>query len=316
MRKIARTRTAGTSALLFGFVAVAWCFGCSSSSSSGGGDSAPDAAPVASEAGPSGAQPPYCTDKTPLPGVPDVSGIWAIRALATQIVTAPVVGSLHPKSLFYMLVSLTQSGANIAADGSYCDRGEIDQPGSLATVVLPEAWAHTEKPFRRSGTLIADTNGNARLNFPTLVELAGAVPGDGTDALPVDANDPRVLDEDHDGQPGITINLVGVVSGSLYVAQRQTTALTATQVAPGRFEGGLDFNSEQKMLGGSSSTLITLYSAAVSSPDPTPCASTFTMIKVADLPSTGGLDGSALDGGGSAMLSCEWLRAQEAALFP
>lgn len=262
--------------------------------------------------------PPYCSNNPAL-AVTDVSGVWAIRALATQIVTAPVVGALHPRSIFYMLVNLTQSGTDVVADGRYCDRGEIDQPGSLATVVLPDAWAHTEKAFRRPGTLTPGPTGQGALFFPTLVELAGAVPGPDTDALPVDANDVRVVDEDHDGHPGITINLVGVVSGSLYVAQRQTTALTAVQVAADRFEGGLDFNSEQRLLGGSSSALTSLYSQAVSSPDPTPCASTFAMVKVANAPISAGLDGAVADGGGSGSdgsPSCEWLRSQEATLFP
>jgi hypothetical protein len=309
----ASVRTVRPSLLLLGATAMAWGTGC------GGGGNNPDAAPSGEVAAEVSSGSPYCTDKPALPGMTDVSGTWVIRAVATQIVTAPIVNTLRPQTVFYILTSLAQSGTSVIATGWYCDRAEIDQPGSLTTVVIPDQWAHTEKPVSRVGTFAVDASGVPILTFPTLVELAGAVADATTDALPVDVSDPRVIDEDHDGHPGITVTLTGVVSGSLYVVQRQTTAIAAIPVASDRFEGKLDFTSEQKVLDSTSPVLTSLYGQAVASPDTTPCSSTFTMVKVADLAGPGGLDASAIDasspdGGGT--LGCAWVRANEAALFP
>ena len=262
------------------------------------------------------ATPSYCTNKPALPNVTNVSGTWAIRALATQVVNAPSVGLLHPKTLFYMLVNLTQSGTDIVADGRYCDRAEIDQPGSLVTVVVPDKWAHTEKPVRRPGQLVVGADGVSVLSFPLLVELAGAVPDATTDQLPTSVSDPHVIDEDNDGHPGITVNLTGMLLGSLYSVQRQTTAIIAIPVAPDRFEGVLDFASKQNVLDSYPTSLTALYGQAVAYSDPSECSSTFAMVKVADATNVAPLDASTLDASDGSPPSCAWLRDNEAVLFP
>lgn len=248
----------------------------------------------------------YCTNKLALSAAIDVSGTWVMRVLATQVVNAPIVGALHPKTLFYMLVDLTQSGAGVAANGRYCDRAEIDPPGSLATVVIPDKWAHTEKVVNRQAQWSMTGEGLPLLTFPTLIEWAGAIPtSSASEALPTSPTDPRVIDEDNDGNPGITVNLTGgFFNGSLYSVQRQTTAIRAVPVAADRLEGILDFGSEQNVIGSNPSSLATLYGQASTAPDPTPCSTTFAMVKVGATAS----DGSPV--------SCTWVRANESVLFP
>lgn len=248
----------------------------------------------------------YCTSKPAIPAVTSISGTWVIRALATQQVS--VLGTvLHPQTLFYMLTTMSQSGDKVTANGFYCDRAEIDQPGSLVTVIVPDKWAHTEKVVNRTGTLTVGADRVPLLNFGPLVELAGAVAGPDTDAVPATLSDPRVIDEDQDGHPGITINVTGMATGSLYSVQRQVTSIAAIPVAADRFEGTLSFGSEQKVLDSNPTGLTTLYATAQASTDPTPCASTFTMVKVAEATAS-------VDAGPA--VSCEWVRQNEAVLFP
>jgi hypothetical protein len=259
-------------------------------------DNAPAGIPIAG----------YCTNKPAIPTVTNISGTWVIRALATQQVS--VLGTiLHPQTLFYMLTTMTQSGDKVTASGYYCDRAEIDQPGSLVTVIVPDKWAHTEKVVNRSGTLAVGAGGVPLLNFAPLVELAGAIPGPGTDAVPTALDDPRIIDEDQDDHPGITINVTGMATGSLYSVQRQVTSIAAIPVAADRFEGTLTFGSEQKVLDSNPIGLTALYATAQASTDPTPCASTFAMVKVAEAP-------AAIDAGPA--VSCAWVRQNEAILFP
>jgi hypothetical protein len=291
----------------------------SSSDAVGGGNSPDGALSPSDGAGPAVTPAEYCASKPGLEGVTSISGVWVIRAQATQIIDAPLVGTLRPKTIFYVLATLAQSGTDIVATGRYCDRAEIDQPGSLTTVVVPYQWAHTEKPVNRTGTLVAGSDGIPVLTFPTLVEFAGMTPDPTTSALPTSPSDPRVIDEDNDGHPGITINLAGAVQGSVYAVQRQTTAIVAIPVAANRFEGKLNFLSEQKVLDSTSPLITSLYGQAVASVDPTPCSSTFAMVKVADVAGSGALDASAGVAGGpdaGVALGCEWVRANETTLFP
>lgn len=293
----------------------------------GGGGSNPDAqiGEAAASAQEAGMSSPYCTSKAALASVTDLSGTWVVRVVGSQHVMA-IGTNLYPKSVFYILTTISQSGTMVVADGHYCDRTEIDAPGTLVPVIIPDKWAHTEKTIHRTGSFVPGSDGASVLNFPDLAEVAGAVlASPSTDPLPTDATDPRVIDEDNDGHPGITVNLGGIAPGSLYSVQKQITSVVAVAVASDRLEGALTFTSSQVVLDSNPTTLATLYAQSTTLPDLTACSSTFAMVKVGGLPAVDGgvLDASAMDAGdvdgGSADaggLSCAWVRANEAVLFP
>ncbi|MCX6109931.1 MAG: hypothetical protein NTZ90_10065 [Proteobacteria bacterium] len=72
-----------------------------------------------------------------------------------------------------------------------------------------------------------------------------------TEALPNDPRDPRISDDDHDGHPGVTVNIdLGFMQGQIYLARREIFAYDLSSVAPGRFEGVVHDRSEQLTLGG------------------------------------------------------------------
>ena len=295
---------------------------------SSGGGSNPDAPVAASETGSqseAGSSLPYCTAKPALANVTNLSGTWVARVVGTLQVSA-LGTTLHPQNVFYILTTVSQSGSDIVADGRYCDRTEIDDKGTLVPVIIPDKWAHTEKPIHRSGSYSRGQDGVPVLNFPDLVEVAGAVlASSATDPLPTDPSDPRLIDEDGDGHPGITVNLSGIAPGSLYSVQRQTTSVVAVAVASDRLEGSLTFASSQVVVDSNPYSLKGLYAQSTSLPDPTPCSSTFAMVKVGDVPSVdagavdaGAVDGGAVDGGTSqgGAITCAWVRANESVLFP
>ncbi len=271
-----------------------------------------------------GAPSPYCTSKSALASVTDLSGTWVMRVVGSQHVTA-IGTNLYPKSVFYIVTTISQSGTGITADGHYCDRTEIDAPGTLVPVIIPDKWAHTEKPIHRTGSFVPGSDGVSVLSFPDKTEVAGAVLASDTDPLPTDPLDPRVIDEDNDGYPGITVKLGGIAPGSLYSVQKQITSVVAVPVAPDRLEGALTFTSSQVVLDSNPTTLATLYAQSTTLPDLTACASTFAMVRVGGLPAVdgGAIDASAMDAGdidgggtGNSAVSCAWVRANEAVLFP
>ncbi len=73
------------------------------------------------------------------------------------------------------------------------------------------------------------------------------------ESLPDDPNDPRIIDADGDGNPGVTANLKVSedLQGELYLARREIFAYDVTQVSPDRFEGTIDDDSEQLIIGAS-----------------------------------------------------------------
>jgi len=287
------------------------CAGCGGGGGGhDGGAPTVEAGSMAEESGQSAS--PYCTDKPAVTSVTDLSGTWVARVTGSQIVNAPLVGKIHNENVFYLLVTFSQTGAAVSANGHYCDRAQLGDPGALMSVVVPDAWAHFEKVVNRMGTFSPGADGTMVLSLPPVTEFAGAVLATASEALPVKPDDPRVIDEDNDGNPGITIRVSGLsLSGSLYAVQRQTTTIQAIVVARDRLEGALTFTSEQVVLGSDSPTIAGLYSQSTTTPDFITCNSGFAMVRVGD---AAGVDGGAMDGGGA--INCAWVRANETALFP
>ena len=308
---------------------LAWVLGVVSLAACGGdgGKSSFDAAQV--EAGAVGQEAaaqvsPYCTEKVALSSVTDLSGIWVVRVIGAQIVNAPILGEIHNQNVFYLLVTISQNGAAVAVNGHYCDRAQIGQPGAVSSVVIPDAWAHTETAVSRAGSFSLDTGGHRVLSLPAVTEIIGAVLASPSDPLPTQPDGPGVIDEDNDGHPGITVRLSGLTGGSLYAVQRQITAIEAIAVARDRLEGTLAFASEQVVLASDQALLVSLFSQSETTPDPVRCNSGVVMVRIRDVPmadggavDVGGPDHGALDGGVGSMgaFDCAWVRANEATLF-
>jgi len=77
------------------------------------------------------------------------------------------------------------------------------------------------------------------------------------DKLPTDRSDPRIVDDDHDGQPGITVHVkVGdAFEGDLYLARREIFAYDMTQDGPDTLTGTVEDHSEQLVIGASNEVL-------------------------------------------------------------
>jgi len=269
-----------------------------------------------------GAALPYCTLKPALAGVADLSGTWVARFTEAQVTSAQFVGVMHTQYISHVLLTITQNGTDVVADGRYCDRA-LANPSNLASAVIPDAWAHTETPVHRTGSFTVGLDGAPIFALAEYTEIIGAVLADPGDPLPTLIDDTRIIDQDGDGKPGITIVLTGVMTGSLYSVQRQVTSAVSIAIAADRVEGALTFTSEQNVLGSDPSTLAGIYAAGKTSNDPEPCNSTFVMVKIANATATtvdgGAVDGGAVDGGEPVVgggPGCEWVRANESVLFP
>ena len=256
--------------------------------------------------------------------MPDLSGTWVMRLTGSQAVSAPIVGIVHTKSEFYILATLAQNGTDWVANGRYCDRVEKDPSTNIVQVIIPAPWAHTEKPVTRSGGKLAlASDGTWVLTFPRLVETAGAVLASDSDPLPTAVDDPKVIDEDGDGHPGITVGLSGQsFSGDLYSVQKQMTSITAIAVAQDRVEGALEYSSLQNVLSSNPPNLVALYPQnQPPASDPVLCNSGFAMVRIASAGTVdgGAVDAAALDAGADTdggSVTCEWVRANEGVLFP
>ncbi len=74
-----------------------------------------------------------------------------------------------------------------------------------------------------------------------------------TDELPSDPSDPRIVDDDGDGNPGITVNVKvsDELQGEIYLARREIFAYDLTAESDDRLVGTVTDDSEQLVIGAS-----------------------------------------------------------------
>jgi len=256
--------------------------GCSSSAKVTTPVSTPDAgSPTDSGVSQDGGEFGACTSSAPVAPAPDLNGSWAIRTVASRYVPATgLTSAFYTRTDSVLLTSVTQTGTDVTISAAYCDQSADTDSTALAYVIIPDSYVKSLKPFVVRGTYAMGSAGADVILLPTFIEVQGATLADPTnDPLPTDPSDPAVTDQDQDGNPGITIKLGGIVSGDLYVVQRQKSELTGIAVSSDRVEGHYGFTSEQNILTSNPTALKTL-AAQTAIADPTLCASTFTMVRV------------------------------------
>ena len=131
-----------------------------------------------------------------------------------------------------------------------------------------------------------------------LFRVQGATLTDMTDpdSLPTDPADPRLVDQDGDGQPGFTITLQGAVDGSAYVAQWSRVELDGRPVAADRIEGLVTFDARQNVVASEPAFIANMVSQPI--PDTDRCVSYFVLARI------------------TADTDCTAINAQSATLFP
>ena len=91
-----------------------------------------------------------------------------------------------------------------------------------------------------------------------------------TESLPADPDDPRIVDDDGDGNPGVTVSIDagGGVTGELYIARLEIFSYEAQLTAPDLIEGTVVDESQQLQIGASSPLFLTADSEFLQVPDP------------------------------------------------
>jgi hypothetical protein len=220
-------------------------------------------------------------------------GTWARVQILTS--EASALGNLSKtKVARYSVVNFTSSGDQIMATEKVCEIASVNS-GSSSVSFAPSIL----KAIPDSRYSYSSKDESVVLTRPAAVEALGVSLTDlTTEALPTSASDPRVIDQDKDGKPGVTVNVeakvVISISGELYVAQRTFWNESLTLKSADTLSGSIDWRQEQSILG-SSNSLFTSVKPKVTT---LPAESSVSLRKIA------------------AGAGCADLSAQKAKLFP
>ncbi|MFB6374131.1 MAG: hypothetical protein ABEN55_13695 [Bradymonadaceae bacterium] len=187
--------------------------------------------------------------------VPDLSGTWARKTVQTSVTDLPILGDTTSKTTSYVLVDIEQTGRRVSWSARTCE-ATIDGDIGAVRTILPDAFVDAIPVSNRSGRLVTDEEDETRLKMEPDHIVMGAALGDpANDPLPSSADDLSVTDDDHDGKPGVTIRMEGLLSGRVYVVRRATSRYSATVEDPDRFRGLVDWETDRRILKSTNSLL-------------------------------------------------------------
>jgi hypothetical protein len=151
----------------------------------------------------------------------------------------------------YGFNDFTEVDGQIVDQSSFCfSEQRTDQP---ITTSLSDAATQAIQP--PPAVLEIDTvDGVLRVRRPPTPTPVGIRLDDPfNEALPTDPNDPRIVDDDGDGKPGltVTIEVTPEFIGELYIARREIFAFEAFLTEPDLLTGQVTDDSEQLVIGAS-----------------------------------------------------------------
>jgi len=208
----------------------------------------------------------------------DLSGVWAMVQITSETVRIPIVGERTRTTATRLRLIVEQSDNDFSVLETPCATN-IDDGTMMVNTTIPDAFLHSLGVTERAAHLelvsqidqsTGDPSSERRIVFPWNTQVLGARLKDpDNEALPMDVADPRVFDQDNDGHPGMTVRveIMGLISGEVYVVQRNRNRLIGTVVSAGFIRGTIEWEAEQVIMGASSPFLA---SGGQGIPDPDP----------------------------------------------
>lgn len=189
-----------------------------------------------------------------------LSGVWGMMlSAAVSTNDIPVLTSVDTVSVSHLLVKIDRDGDGVKMTGKLCTAKltnfNLDDTEKLQLfkVSLPDRNLDAIDPMKYVVSRV-DAAGFTTLPF---VDLRGATLADpANDPLPTYKNLAAQRDQDHDGLPGLTANVSGILSGNLYQAQRLKGTIAFVRYDDDHLHGLLDCVQDQAVLGATDKQLV------------------------------------------------------------
>ncbi len=205
-----------------------------------------------------------------------VIGFYAIRSVVASIQDAPVIGKTPSVATATGVGEIKRAGTGltITESGCHVDLSASSVVKPTVPDALPRSVPAVTYPFRlwevgQSVKFVRD---------PVAAAIGVKLVDVENDPLPANGSDPRIWDQDLDGNPGVTVKMSGsLVTGDIFVVQRQRSLYTG-ELSTGDKLGGLLRDMSQQATVGATSDL--LKQNVPTTPDPDVSKSTVTFVKL------------------------------------
>ncbi len=178
---------------------------------------------------------------------PSMAGRWLKQVTTVAESSAGPVGTIEVRTRAYQVVDVEQRGRDINLEVQTCSLVMSDD-SSMVSTGFSDELASTLDHRSRSGRL-HQRNGAWFLSIDRDWELLGmTMEAPEQEQLPESIDDPRVFDQDGDGNPGFTIEVQGFIDGEVYVARRGWDQFLGRINGEESIQGRVKWHSEEKVL--------------------------------------------------------------------
>ena len=211
---------------------------------------------------------------------PDLSGDWVMVQMLVATADLLVVGNLLIDMVIGVFTHITQSGSRLILQDGYCFT-DATPSTFLFNTNISDATMQSIQPEPRTANLSLN-DCDFRFTQDWYTEIRGAILEDPErEPLPIDPDDPRLVDLEGDGQPGMTIqaSILSLFTGEGYAVQRYRYRyrLEGTVFDANTIIGTIDWTSEQTMVTATNPLFMESFSDDT---DPDPTKHKFVMIRI------------------------------------
>lgn len=201
--------------------------------------------------------------------LPELSGRWVTVQRLVTIAELSFLGEVTILTTIGLFSEACQSGSHLTLEDAYCFT-DVDVSTEIFVTDISDATMQSIRPEPRNAELRIE-DGEIRFTHDWHTEVRGAVLDDPVnDELPNYRSDPRVIDQEGNGQIGFTIpvEIVEMFGGDTYVVQRFRYRLEGRLVDADTIIGTVEWSTEQVILWATDALLMMSYTQSVD-PDPT-----------------------------------------------
>ncbi|MBN1945662.1 MAG: hypothetical protein JW797_08285 [Bradymonadales bacterium] len=192
------------------------------------------------------------TDPVPIELPFDLSGSWAQQETTTTWANVPLLGEVQTVMVNTVRLDLTQNGNRLEGTAEVCGLVSLDT-GNATRTIIPDSFVRAIGPSLRRAVVEPVDSGGVRYRQERYTRVMGVdLENPETDPLPDRKDDPRVLDDDQDGNPGVTVQVEGMVNGEIYLVQRHWKELCGDVLSDDHIQGYLLWDTDQQIVDASS----------------------------------------------------------------
>lgn len=178
----------------------------------------------------------------------DFSGRWMLLEVASTQAELVVLGAVDSELQVALLLDLHHKNDRLFGSGRVC-MFRLHSPTSLVRVEFPRGFRDALSRPILDAELFHQGNTTFFRQSPLFLVMGASLRRPRGEPLPLHQLDPRVIDADGDGKPGVTVRVHGIIDGEIYLVQRTWSALHGRSVHTERFEGDLVHGKEEVVLG-------------------------------------------------------------------